>query len=510
MSYQADNFYVVGIPLSRPQIGEFLLPPKQKPQGVPLRIIGQRPTESAERQWLNDLAKLPNPTIDDFLTIDNPQNNLTNTYTDRLVPVEFLVGNKVPEPHFLTRDLGGWVANYFGVVGLPTDWPDDPLLNHAEVLTEYGRTIQFTGADSNQVQERLQDEVGMTLTELQAIMLRLGELKQKMLGESPSALKRCNFITYLYNEIATGKGTSNNNHAPVPVCLLLDEMMAQLVRLELERRTAVADGDNLLADSIYLWQSTQETQSGLRLMLKGEYIVGRHRRSTVLIAPELGYVVKQPGHEPFHEIGLGYKTAMGRPENWPYLTKDGSVVTARGRLRLIVEENVVPPLSQTFNYGMKFCTLLGLTIEPFIAGDTVQDTVLGNHARLNQELYETIVLHQQVCEALGVENGDWHAPNFIIRPTDQAIVHIDWGAARPLRSEELNAEGYLSRLNQVSNMAFSFRDPKLAAQLKQLHHDLIHHKARMDCLRQQALEMARPYGGTLPDDYGVLDQLDDR
>jgi hypothetical protein len=284
-------------------------------------------------------------------------------------------------------------------------------------------------------------------------------------------------------------------------------MMAHLVRLEVRRRAAVADGDAADADRIQRWQQAQEAETGLKLLLKGEYIVGRHRRSTILIAPELGYVVKQPGPEPHHEIALGAKRFQGREENWPRLTEDGSVVTARGRLRLIVEENVVPPLSQACGYDMQFCTLLGLTIEPFVDGATVQETVLRDNERLTAGLYEQIVLHQQICEALGVENGDWHAPNFVIRKADQAVVHVDWGAARPLRADEMTAEGYLSRLNQVSNMAFSFRDPGLAQRLKRLHKALISDPERMDRLRKQAHAMTQSAGGVFPNDFGALEQI---
>ena len=226
------------------------------------------------------------------------------------------------------------------------------------------------------------------------------------------------------------------------------------------------------------------------LMLKGEYIVGRHRRSAILIAPELGVVVKQPGPEPFHEIGLGAKFEMGRKENWPYMTNDGSLVTARGRLRLILEEDLVPRISDAFGYGMKFSSLLGLTVEPYVDGPTVQDVVLGDHSRLNAELYEEIVLHQQTCELMGIENGDWHAPNFVVRTGDDEIVHVDWGAARPLRDDEYTPEAIQSRVNQCNNMAFSFKDEGLAARLMQLHHDLTTNETRMANLRQRAQKLA--------------------
>jgi hypothetical protein len=210
----------------------------------------------------------------------------------------------------------------------------------------------------------------------------------------------------------------------------------------------------------------------------------------VLIAPELGVVIKQPGHEPLHEIELQSKFAMGRHENWPVTTHDGAVVTSRGRIRLTVEENILPRLNRAFGHPVRLCTLLGLSIESFVVGKTVQDLVLGDHSQLTPQLYEEIVLHQQVCEVMGIENGDWHAPNFVRRAANGEIVHIDWGAARPLRPDELTPEDRLARINQVSNMAFSFKDPDLAKRLKSFHAELLANKARMARLRRRAEAIA--------------------
>ena len=85
-----------------------------------------------------------------------------------------------------------------------------------------------------------------------------------------------------------------------------------------------------------------------------------------------------------------------------------------------------------------------------------------------------------------IDNNDWHAPNFVRRPGDGSLVHIDWGAARPLEAHELTPDQQLARLNQVRNMAFSFKDPGLAERLTTLHTELITSETRMVQLQQQA------------------------
>ena len=74
-----------------------------------------------------------------------------------------------------------------------------------------------------------------------------------------------------------------------------------------------------------------------------------------------------------------------------------------------------------------------------------------------------------MCEALGVENGDWHSANLIVGESDGKLVHIDWGAARPLRDGELTESGRKARLDQVRNIAYSFHDESLAARTLHLH-----------------------------------------
>ncbi|MAT96361.1 MAG: hypothetical protein CL608_04390 [Anaerolineaceae bacterium] len=481
------QFAIVGIPLSRPEIVDFLVPPQPKARGSKITIVGQRPSPTTEAKWIKHLAETAVPTVEDLLQIDDPHGHLVERATDRLVPVEFLA-----EPDFLTRDLGGWVSNYFGTIGYePPLANGDPLLNRAEILRDFGSQIRFFGADPHQVAKRLEEETGMGIEAIVQAFCRLHTIRQHHLGQRPTLPTHMAYIDRLYTEIAEECSFAAKDQPAIPNHILLDELLGQLVILELLRRTAVADQNHSVSDVIAAWQETHKQASGLQLLLKGEYIIGRHRRSTILIAPELGVVVKQPAPEPFHEIELGARMVNGRPENWPVMTEDGALVTARGRLRLILEENLVPRISRAFGYNTQFSSLLGLTIEPFIQGDTVLEAVWGNAARLTPALYEEIVLHQLVCEQLGIENGDWHAANFIVRQPDGAIVHVDWGAARPLRPDERTPGGESARLHQVRNIAFSFKHPPLVARVEQLHDALTRDDGRVAALQTRAQELSK-------------------
>ncbi|MCA9969695.1 MAG: hypothetical protein KC425_05745, partial [Anaerolineales bacterium] len=382
---------------------------------------------------------------------------------------------------------------YFGVFRLPRPWPADPLLAQARVLADYGPRIRFYGADAAQVAARLPAEIGLEAAETAAALRRLWA--ERPSDPTPAAIMT--YLARLYAEVATGRRFGTPTAAPVPRPLLLDELLDWHVRLELRRRAADAAGDEATAAAIGAWQQAQRAAHGLIFILKGEYVVGRHRRSTVLIAPELGVVVKQPGPEPFHEIAMGAVRENGRGENWPAPTHDESLVTPRGRIRQVLAEGLIPRLHQVLRHPLTLYTLLGLTIEPFVDGPTTQALVLRDPAALTPELYETYVLHQQVGEALGVENGDWHAANFVVRRGDGAIVHIDWGAARPLRAAELTPAGRLARLNQVQNIAFSFHDAALAARATQLHAELLADEARLARLQARARELVAG-SGVLP------------
>jgi hypothetical protein len=129
---------------------------------------------------------------------------------------------------------------------------------------------------------------------------------------------------------------------------------------------------------------------------------------------------------------------------------------------------------------------MGYTLEEYVVGQTVQEYVLADQERMTADLYDTFVLHQQTCELIGVENGDWHSANFIVRDSDAEIVHIDWGAARPLRAEERTPAGYERRLNQVQNIAFSFHNQALADRTLRLHAQLLADKERLQRVKRRA------------------------
>ncbi len=479
---QPTRFAVVAIPLNRADIARFLLTRSTTPRGARLHILAQRPTEAVEAAWLARIESTSQPTIEQLLEIDDPHGHLLPTWTDRLVPVEFL-----HQAEFLTRNLGGWAPVYFGVVGLPAvsenkdkdkEHRNDPLLHHLEVLRDYGGKIRYFGAEPTQVQARLQQEMEADFETVVAALRSLSGCRQQMQG------RRIDYIERLY---ATLNGENRLPGAQLwPKMLLFDELLGQLVRLELIRRDYLANGHHAQAASIKTQQEAWKDEFGLLLILKGEYIAGRQRRSTVLIASELGVVVKQPAPEPWHEIELGAKMVQGKAENWPYSTHDGALVTARGRIRLILEENIVPQLSSVLKHRIDFSTFLGLSVEPFVNGPTVQELILNDARQMTPQLYDEFILNQQVCEMLGGENGDWHSANFVRRQTDGELIHIDWGAARPLKPDEHTPQAQLARLNQVQNLAFSFHDEALAQLVTQQHTDLMADAERLANIQRRA------------------------
>ncbi|MCB0192482.1 MAG: hypothetical protein KDJ65_11115 [Anaerolineae bacterium] len=470
------QYGVAAIPLSRSEIVEFLTPPQATARGAEIQILAQRPTVAAETAWNARLQTLAAPSITDLLDIDDPRHHRITRRTDRLVPIEFLA-----DPNFLTRNLGGWAPVYFGVIGLDNNDETDPVLKHVHILTDYGDSIRYFGADPAQVEQRFETEMGVDIGGFVSALNSLYTLRRQF-----EPLVNV-YIEHIYTAL---NGTDPLlTETPVPHLLLYDELMGQLVRLEAARRKALADGRSHEAQAIKAQQQAWRDQYGLIFMLKGEYIAGRHRRSTVLIAPELGVVVKQPAPEPFHEIELEAKTFRGLAENWPYTTRDGAVVTSRGRLRLVMEENIVPRLDQIFQCGIQFSTALGLTVEEFVKGQTVQEMVLADPNRFTSELYDEFVLHQQVCEYIGAENGDWHSANFVVRQSDGRRVHIDWGAARPLQADEYTPEQTLTRLNQVQNIAFSFHNDVLAARVLNEHVQLLGDQERLARIQRKAQAM---------------------
>jgi hypothetical protein len=129
-------------------------------------------------------------------------------------------------------------------------------------------------------------------------------------------------------------------------------------------------------------------------------------------------------------------------------------------------------------------------LEALVPGPTFQEYVRADPRRLSAAWYEEILLHQQICEVLGIENGDWHSANFIVSNGDGPLVHVDWGAARLLRTDELTPAGGQSRLDQVRNIAFSFQDDALAARTAALHDALAADPQRLATLRRRARTIA--------------------
>lgn len=469
-----DSFAAIAIPLRRPSIIDFLEAREPTPRGASLRILAQRPSAAAQSAWADHLRSQPVPTTSDLLAIADPHAYLTPTHTDRLVPEQFL-----QEPGFLTRNLGGWSPVYFGVAEIPKPLPDDPLFDHLEVLTTYGSTIQSFGADPQQVEQRLPDEMGGGPRYVSASVGRLDEVHAAHM-DAPKT-----YVRVLHEALAETTPLQTSTGHPVPRLLLCDALMDHLVTVERDRRAAHARHDTDTMDRLQQLLDQWETSLGLRLLLKGEYIAGRHRRSTILIAEDLDLVIKQPAPEPFHDIEMDARTVDGEPENWPYLTRDGSVVMPQGRVRLVLEDNVVPRLHDAFDHGVQFSSLLGLIVEEYVEGPTLQEWVQADPERMTQELYERVAATQQVCEHLNVVNPDWHSANFIVQP-DGSLVHIDWGAARPLHNDERTDSLRRARRDKVKNLAYSFHDDAIAERVDALHETFMTDDAMQARVRRRA------------------------
>ena len=491
-------FRVVSIPLNREAIVTFLTPPVATPQGATVRIVAPRPTVEAEAAWAERLRS--EPTVRSLISRDDPAGYVRSTTTDRLVPTEFLE----EDPAYLTRNMGGWSPVWFGVMQGPVaSTAEDPLLQHAEVLTEYGPHIQHFGANPAQVRNRLPRELGTdAVKDVAAGIVRLHDWRAQH-DATGTVAGMTAYAETLYTQITTEGVLTKpaDGIPPVPRAVLIDELLGQMARLETRRRASVANGNLNEAEALADWQQHIEADTGLVLILKGEYIMGRHRCSTVLIAPELDLVAKQPGPEPFHEIELGAARHTGRAENRPVLTRDGALVTAAGRLRLILEEGLVEPLNRLFGHDVQLVSSLGFIQEPYVDGPTLKEYVLADSERLTPAIYELVLFHQLVCEHVGVENGDWHADNFMVAP-DRAhpldssapgLIHIDWGAARPLPDEERTPDAVEARMHQVKNIAYSYEDEAVATQSRLLHDDLAADPARMKRLRRAARVFAAEF-----------------
>lgn len=488
------EYKIVATPLNRDKVISFLKPPSDKPKGKLVRVLGQRPSVASEMEWCERLNS--DPSIENLMWRDHPDQFITETTTDRLIPVEYIQADE----GYMTRSLGGWSPVYFGLLEADDDaWKSDPLLSESIVLSNYGSEIKFFGSDAQLVESRLMKEFGTDdIKVLSKSILRLHNWR-KTHHFARSAKDMMTFADLLYPELVDdGVFSSPDGSAPaVPQAVLIDELMGQLVRIELARRTLVATGDTEAADEIANWQSTYEKEHQLHLILKGEYVMGRQRRSTVLIAAELGIVAKQPGAEPFHEAKLGAQTHSGSAENWPVLTGSGAVVTSAGRMRLTIEQGLVLRLNHIFGHNIKCMSSLGFIIEPYVSGPTLQEYLLDDPSRLTPDLYKYILLHQLICEELGVENGDWHSANFIVIDSESSpfikgvpkMIHIDWGAARPLKETERTEEKQLGRLNQVLNIGFSFQDEHLASEIEKLHMQLVEDSECLVQLRDLATKI---------------------
>lgn len=491
-------YSVVAIPLNRPDVHHFLLRDTwdEDPGGnaatatdvVPasVEIIDQRPTTGALRTWARKLAATPrgdeDALLDHFLAIDSPHAHLTTVPTTHLVPTQFL-----REPGFLARNLGGWAPVYFAVMGVDGDPAaafgvdaDDPMLRHASLLTIYGETIRHFGADWHMVKRRLAEEMEADLAVVVQGVVRLDALDQEAGGDPMPQVHR--LVAAMDGRVPL----HTESGAAVPEPLLCDALMDRMVRAEQTRRAADTRGDAKALEAIAVKQRNWAEDLDVQLILKGEYIAGRHRRSTICIAPSLGVVVKQPGPEPFHDIELAATTYKGEPENWPLLTKDGAVVTPRGRVRIVLEEDVVPPLHAAFDHGVDFSSALGLIIEDHVPGPTLQEFVSEDPRRLTADIYREILTTQQVCEVLDVNNPDWHSANFIVENETHDLVHIDWGAARPLEEEEKTSEARRKRVEQVRNFAYSFQNDTLADRAAVLHDEITADADQMASIRQTA------------------------
>jgi len=482
---------IVAIPLNREPVISYLKTPSPIPRGAAIRVLGQRPSEGAEIEWAERLGE--NPSVTELLWRDLPINYLTDTTTDRLIPVEYILNDEA----YLTQNLGGWSPVYFGMIDADkTGWEVDPLLSEAKELTSYGEVIKSFSPDAKLVESRLKKEFGTPdIDTICRAVIRLQHWRVSRYYVR-SAIDMMNYADLLYTELVSGGelSESDGDFPAIPDVLLIDELMGQLVRIELARRELVASTNMDAAKKISDWQRIHSDNHGLSLILKGEYVMGRQRRSTVMISEAMGIVAKQPGNEPFHEAELGATSHHGSPENWPVLTRKGEIVTPCGRIRLIIEQELIIRLNYIFGHNIKCISALGFILEPYISGPTLQEYLLEDPSRLTPELYSYILLHQLICEDLGVENGDWHSANFIViagetSPFMQGLpnmVHIDWGAARPLEHNELTENLKQNRLDQVENIAFSFHNESLASAVKEIHGTVTGNKKRMVNLRNLA------------------------
>jgi hypothetical protein len=466
-------FALVAVPLSRPDVSGFIRDWRVPSRGAPIAVIEQRPPSEVRARWLADLAELDDDrdaAVRTVLATDDVMAHVGFTRTDRLVPRDFLDD----DDRFLERNLGGWAPLWFDALGVTGDRHDDPVLRAGETLVDYGDAIVSAPVDPSLVADRLADELPHGVATLRTSARALRQARAQAGDGLVDAL------------IAAVRGDGPLGGSLHPT-FAHDELIEQLYRLELSRRSAAAEDRVADERAVRDVQRRHADELGVELMLKGEYIMGRHRRSTILLAEGLGAVVKQPAPEPEHEIDLGVRSHEGSPENWPRAVGQGRMVTARADIAQVVGSTAVERLNAAFGRDVRFSTALGLSVEPFEQGPTLAELAVERPAELTAERYDQILVHHLACEELGIDNPDWHAANFMV--TGEGLVHVDWGAARPIRSDEKTPAAARARLDQVRELAWSFQDADLAERTSALHERATGDDEHLDRLRTRARDL---------------------
>ena len=465
------DFNLVAIPLRRSEASAFLRDWQVPARGATVAIVEQRPGPAARDRWLEGLAvpgRSPADLVERLLATDDPMAHVGTTTTDRLVPRHFLDQDST----WLERNLGGWSPLWFGPMAVIDQHRTeaDPLLAASETIVEYGHRIPAAGVSHDLVARRLDAELPGGPDRLARGAATLRDVRRGSADATEDLVRGIR-----------GQGPLADVVDPL---LAHDELIEHLTRLELRRRAAAAEDRADLQQELAARQERIAEQWGIRLLLKGEYVMGRHRRSTVLLAEGLGVVVKQPAPEPQHAIDLGIRTHGGLDENWPHAVGAGAIVTPRGALGTVVDSTAVEQLDEAFGRDVQFATSLGLTVEPFESGPTLADLAVRRPHELTAHRYDEILVHQLACEQLGVDNPDWHAANFMV--TDAGLVHVDWGAARPIAPQDATPTGARARLDQVRELAWSFQDEALAQATVDLHARATEDPDHLERLRRRA------------------------
>jgi hypothetical protein len=466
------TFALVAVPLSRPDVSGFIRDWRVPARGAPVAVIEQRPPTAVRDEWLADLAALDgdaDAAVRSVLATDDVMAHVGFSRTDRLVPRDLL-----DDERFLERNLGGWAPLWFDAVGVADAGAGDPVLRARETLVDYGDAIVSAPVEPALVADRLTRELSDPATTLCASARAL----RKARAHGGDAL-----VDDLVAAVRGGGPLGASLHP----MLAYDELIEQLYRLEISRRSAAAE--DRVADERRARdrQRRHAEVLGIELLLKGEYIMGRHRRSTILLADGLDAVVKQPAPEPEHEIDLGARSHEGSPENWPRALGEGRMVTARADIAQVVGSTAVERLNAAFGRDVRFSTALGLSVEPFEQGPTLAELAVERPAELTAERYDQILVHHLACEELGIDNPDWHAANFMV--TGEGLVHVDWGAARPIRADEKTPAAARGRLDQVRELAWSFQDADLAERTSTLHERATNDDEHLDRLRARARDL---------------------